>query len=369
MAKLRPNDKARPSTEDISRLAELKRQKDPLESDDLNREWALKAWPDIERRAFFYSKLNPLAAREDNWFAAERDILKGITSEELKDVEGQIRGMIQHENDLLNHRIQWFLIINGFLLTATASLKTKPTNETLPMLAILALVGFLVCISFWFSLGIGRRGVGRLADMWEHYRDLYYRHEPPSGCHQIGVLGWRSTKWASRAAPWFALPILFSSVWILLFYVHLVSMSTLNTPKNNPQIQIEKQNARPQKPSVHKDQNSTNNVLVPENQESRKPASIELSTTANKQATAETALRKDILSNIAGLELSLNPSSLQVMDKVVRELDWGNIVFTTPRTMQTEEPVIIELALSATKSAQDLQSSLHKNHFNLLEGR
>ena len=123
MAKLRPNDKARPSTEDISRLAELKRQKDPLESDDLNREWALKAWPDIERRAFFYSKLNPLAAREDNWFAAERDILKGITSEELKDVEGQIRGMIQHENDLLNHRIQWFLIINGFLLTATASLK------------------------------------------------------------------------------------------------------------------------------------------------------------------------------------------------------------------------------------------------------
>jgi hypothetical protein len=223
MTQTTPTNEARPTDEDISELAELKSLKDPLETDELNREWAKKAWPDIERRAYFYSKLNPSATAKDNWSAAERDILKGITSDDLKEVEGRIRGMIQHENDLLNHRIQWFLTINGFLLLATATLKNKQSDDITRMLISIAVVGLLICISFWFSLGIGRRGVGRLADMWEHYRDLYYRHEQPTGCHQIGVLGWRSHKWASKAAPWFALPILFSAVWIFLFFTHLTS--------------------------------------------------------------------------------------------------------------------------------------------------
>ena len=171
----------------------------------------------------FYSRLNLTATPEENWCAAERDVLKGITSDDLKEIEGRIRGMIQHENDLLNHRIQWFLIINGFLLTATASLKAQPSSDTLLMLIILAIVGFLICVSFWFSLGIGRRGVGRLADMWEHYYGLYYRQEEPTGCHQIGVLGWRFNEWATRVAPWYALPIIFGIVWIVLLCANIVS--------------------------------------------------------------------------------------------------------------------------------------------------
>lgn len=223
MTKTNPNKETRPTDEEINKLARLKSLKDPSSSDEDNIEWARKVWPDIHKRADTYSKLNPEATPDENWFAAERDILKGITSDDLKEIEGRIRGMIQHENDLLNHRIQWFLIINGFLLTATASLKAQPSTVTLLMLIILAIVGFLICISFWFSLGIGRRGVERLADMWEHYRDLYYRHEEPTGCHQIGVLGWRSNKWATRAAPWYALPIIFGIVWILLLWANIVS--------------------------------------------------------------------------------------------------------------------------------------------------
>jgi hypothetical protein len=269
MTQATPQNEARPSIEDISRLAELKRLKDPLETGDLNKAWAMKAWPDIERRAYFYSKLNPSATKEENWYAAERDILKGITSDELKEVEGRIRSMIQHENDLLNHRIQWFLIINGFLLTATATLKNKQLDE-IRLMIIIAIVGLLVCISFWFSLGIGRRGVGRLADMWEHYRDLYYRHEQPAGCHQIGVLGWRSNKWASKAAPWFALPIIFSAVWILLFFTYLTSKPTATEDQHR--LRIIQPTGQIQEILINTSNPSTNIILIPADQSQRRDA-------------------------------------------------------------------------------------------------
>jgi hypothetical protein len=149
---------------------------------------------------------------------------------------------------LLNHRIQWFLIINGFLLTATASLKTKPSDDTFVMLIILAVVGLLVCISFSFSLGIGRRGVGRLANMWQHYRDLFYRSEAPTGCHQIGVLGWRANEWASRAAPWYALPIIFAAVWGVLIYANALAKPIAE--EKPPMIQVVQPSGKTTKISI-----------------------------------------------------------------------------------------------------------------------
>jgi hypothetical protein len=261
MTKPNPKKETRPTDEQIKKLANLKHSKDPSASDEENIAWATKVYPDIERRAYFYSKLTPAATRDENWYAAERDILKGITSDDLKEIEARIRGMIQHENDLLNHRIQWFLIINGFLLTATASLKAKPSGDTLLLLIILSLVGFLICISFWFSLGIGRRGVGRLADMWEHYRDLYYRHEEPTGSHQIGVLGWRSNVWASRLAPWYSLPIIFGFVWIFLFCTYLVSKPV--AAEKMHQINIVRPGGQVLKIPVDTSQNSTTIIQLP----------------------------------------------------------------------------------------------------------
>jgi len=57
----------------------------------------------------------------------------------------------------------------------------------------------------------------------------------------------------------------------------------------------------------------------------------------------------------------LPPTSLGVVDEVVSRLEWGNIAFDTPMKMKFEEPKIVELLLSPTKSAQELQSSL-KSH-------
>lgn len=262
MAISQRKEEATPSDEMITQLARLKHLKDPSTPQEDNLVWAKKVCPDTTKRASSYSKLYPDVSREDNLYMAKQDILKGITSGELKDVETRIRGMIQHENELLNHRIQWFLIINGFLLSATASLIAKLTSETAFMLVILAVIGFLVCVSFWFSLGIGRRGVGRLADLWKDYRDLYYHHEEPTGCHQIGVLGWKSNVWATRLAPWYLLPLIFGGVWALLICTHLASKPVpVDTPHQIRIVQINGQVVEiPIKPSKE----STTIIQLPE---------------------------------------------------------------------------------------------------------
>jgi len=52
------------------------------------------------------------------------------------------------------------------------------------------------------------------------------------------------------------------------------------------------------------------------------------------------------------------PTSMGIVDEIVTNLEWGNIAFDTPKKMQFEEPKIIELLLSSTKSVQELESSL-----------
>lgn len=54
-------------------------------------------------------------------------------------------------------------------------------------------------------------------------------------------------------------------------------------------------------------------------------------------------------------------TSLGVVEEIVSNLEWGNVAFDTPKKMKFEEPKIIELLLSPTKSVQELQSSL-KSH-------
>ena len=66
-------------------------------------------------------------------------------------------------------------------------------------------------------------------------------------------------------------------------------------------------------------------------------------------------------SNQTASQTQDNSTSLTVVDKIVSQLEWGNIVFDTPKKMTFKEPKIIELVLSPTKSVQELQSSL-KSH-------
>lgn len=55
---------------------------------------------------------------------------------------------------------------------------------------------------------------------------------------------------------------------------------------------------------------------------------------------------------------SVSSTSLDIVDQIVNDLEWGNIAFNTPQKVRLEEPTIIELVLSTTQSIEELQSSL-----------
>lgn len=62
----------------------------------------------------------------------------------------------------------------------------------------------------------------------------------------------------------------------------------------------------------------------------------------------------------AGPEPEPPPTSTQVIDKIVKGLEWGNIVFNAPTSIRFKETETIELLLSHSVSIQELQTQLEK---------
>ena len=54
------------------------------------------------------------------------------------------------------------------------------------------------------------------------------------------------------------------------------------------------------------------------------------------------------------------PNSVELMDQIFRELDWGNIAFNAPATMRYAQPQPVELLLSPSLSVADLQAKIHQ---------
>jgi hypothetical protein len=53
-------------------------------------------------------------------------------------------------------------------------------------------------------------------------------------------------------------------------------------------------------------------------------------------------------------------SSVSLVDKILRELNWGNIAFTVPSTMRYKHPQLVELVLSSSLSIAQLQAQLEQ---------
>jgi hypothetical protein len=130
--------------------------------------------------------------------------------DELRVIEKQIASMIQHENELTNHRIQWFLTLQGFLFTSVALYGDQPGRNLFGYL--IGIMGIGVCISFGVALRAGQKGFDNLVERWHkayeaHRRDYY----------QAGVAGYISmNKWENRLVPWVALPWILGFGWILI---------------------------------------------------------------------------------------------------------------------------------------------------------
>lgn len=53
-------------------------------------------------------------------------------------------------------------------------------------------------------------------------------------------------------------------------------------------------------------------------------------------------------------------TAISIVDKVVKSLEWGNVVFNLPTEIQFEEPEIVQLLLSPSKTVEELQAELNQ---------
>jgi prepilin-type N-terminal cleavage/methylation domain-containing protein len=73
------------------------------------------------------------------------------------------------------------------------------------------------------------------------------------------------------------------------------------------------------------------------------------------------ALLMPALSKRAPVKIDeVGPTSTGIVGEIVKELEWGNIVFNAPESMRFEETKTIELLLSASVSVQELQAQLNE---------
>ena len=125
-----------------------------------------------------------------------------------------IREMIQHENDLTNHRIMWLLVGQGFIANAWVSVKSNAA----PANFLLELAGILLALSAFVMLYQSYQARGYLRFLGRQAKQGTLKEE------QLPLVGWPSKRieawWRdSWVCPWFRHPRDLIEPWMLLSFL------------------------------------------------------------------------------------------------------------------------------------------------------
>lgn len=115
-----------------------------------------------------------------------------------------IRSMIEHEGDLLNHRITWMVTLQGLLFTALGFAWDK--EDAFGLIWVFGIVGIVISISSGISFRAATRAERRLLDWWNHNKGDY------NGPDVVGLHAPNSI--LSMLYPWRVLPIVFVLAWL-----------------------------------------------------------------------------------------------------------------------------------------------------------
>ncbi|NJN87574.1 MAG: hypothetical protein HC881_16265 [Leptolyngbyaceae cyanobacterium SL_7_1] len=111
----------------------------------------------------------------------------------LSDEEIYLQILI-HENDLMNHRITWFITLQGLLFAALGFAWDKQDAQKL--ILILSILGTLTSISSGFVLWGGASAIDELL--------------------KKTTIGRRAKKIERFFYPWYTFPLLFLAAWIVI---------------------------------------------------------------------------------------------------------------------------------------------------------
>jgi hypothetical protein len=149
--------------------------------------------------------------------------------DEFHDIEitnwKRVRSAMEHENELVNHRLTWLLSSQAFLFAAFAltfqastKLDVKPDQKVFYqfVLAGFAFIGILVGLYIQRPLRTAEIQHDKLRDWWnksiEENPDRNVRHPPICG---------ESPNWRDRFLPQSKFPLVFVAAWIIFTFVIL----------------------------------------------------------------------------------------------------------------------------------------------------
>jgi hypothetical protein len=127
-------------------------------------------------------------------------LIRGFDMALSDDEEFYLR-RVMHENDLVNHRITWFITLQGLLFAALSFSWGKTDAKNL--IFILGFLGILTSASSAFVLWGGANAIEELL----------------SNSTITKALG-RKSKWYEKYFyPWYSFPLLFATAWAVILFV------------------------------------------------------------------------------------------------------------------------------------------------------
>lgn len=129
----------------------------------------------------------------------------------------EIRNLIKHENELINHRLGWLMTTQSLLYVALGLVWKQGIGSVI----IIALVGSLSCLSFGYALKFADKAI---AQILETYREKLRKEEKDEEDYPP-VIGYKGDTILSLL-PWNFLPWLHVIAWSLLVVLRSFGVCT-----------------------------------------------------------------------------------------------------------------------------------------------
>ncbi len=133
-------------------------------------------------------------------------------ADESTGLDQTIRSMIQHENELVNHRLTWLITGQGLLFAALSFAWDKNVES---LFKILILLGVGLSIIIFFTVAGASRAIFELCEFWDKNRPSDYKGPDVIGLRQYR--GWLSNRMSHYIGIWSLLPGLFIVAWLAVW--------------------------------------------------------------------------------------------------------------------------------------------------------